>query len=330
MSGILIKSGLPRFAGALCAILAWAASSPVFAQNFPSKPIRIQVGFTAGSSVDILGRVIAQKLNEAWQQPVIVENRPGAAGNVAVDAVAKSPGDGYMLLLSNNGLAISAALYRKLPFNALEDLAPVVHVASAPHVLVIAPALPVKSLHELITLARSRPGQLNFASSGTGNSDHMAGELFKSMAHVDIVHVPYKGSPQALTEIVAGETAMTFTGLPPALPLIRAGRLRALCVSGTTRSAVLPDVPTFAEAGLPGYQVSLWYGAFAPGRTARDVIEKLNVEIDRVLKLTEVRERFASLGVEPAGGTAPDFSAFFKSEIAKWVRVAKTAGLTLE
>jgi tripartite-type tricarboxylate transporter receptor subunit TctC len=326
----LIRSRLLRFASVLCASLVAAVSSPVIAQGFPSKPVRILVGFPAGTSVDILGRVIAQKLNEAWQQPVIIDNRPGAAGNLAADAVAKSPGDGYTLLLANNGLAVSAALYRKLPFSPIDDLAPIVRVASAPLVLVVAPALPVKSLRELIALARSRPGQLNFASSGTGNSDHMAGELFKSMAHVDIVHVPYKGSPQALTGIIGGETAMYLTGLPPTLPLIKAGRLRALGVSGTSRSAVLPGVPTITEAGLPGYQASLWYGTFAPGRTTREVIEKLNVEIDRVLKLTDVRERFAGLGVEPAGGTVADFSVFFRSDIATWSRVAKTAGLTLE
>jgi tripartite-type tricarboxylate transporter receptor subunit TctC len=242
--------------------------------------------------------VVAQKLNEAWQQPVIVDNRPGAAGNLAADAAAKSPSDGYTLFFANNGIAVSAALYRKLPFNPLEDLTPVVYVASAPLVLVVAPALPVKTVKELIALARSRPGELNFASSGTGNSDHMAQELFKSMARINIVHVPYKGSPQALTGVIGGETAMYLTGLPPTLPLIRAGRLRALGVSGTSRSAVLPDVPAIAEAGLPGYQANLWYGVFAPAKTAREVLEKVNAEIDRILKLPEVRERFAGLGVE--------------------------------
>jgi tripartite-type tricarboxylate transporter receptor subunit TctC len=314
----------------LCAGLAWALSSLVIAQGFPSKPVRILIGFPPGTSVDILGRVVAQKLNEAWQQPVIVDNRPGAAGNLAADAAAKSPSDGYTLFFANNGIAVSAALYRKLPFNPLEDLAPVVYVASAPLVLVVAPALPVKTVKELIALARSRPGELNFASSGTGNSDHMAQELFKSMARINIVHVPYKGSPQALTGVIGGETAMYLTGLPPTLPLIRAGRLKALGVSGTSRSAVLPDVPAIAEAGLPGYQANLWYGVFAPARTAREVVEKVNAEVDRILKLPDVRERFAGLGVEATGGTTADFSAFFRADIAKWARVAKTAGLALE
>jgi tripartite-type tricarboxylate transporter receptor subunit TctC len=312
-----------RLSSLLCAGLLLVLASPAGAQGFPSKPVRFLVGFPPGTSVDILGRVVAQKLNEAWQQPVIVDNRPGAAGNLAADAAAKSPSDGYTLFFANNGIAVSAALYRKLPFNPLEDLAPVVHVASAPLVLVVAPALPVKTVKELIALARSRPGELNFASSGTGNSDHMAQELFKSMARINIVHVPYKGSPQALT-------AMYLTGLPPTLALIKAGRLRALGVSGTSRSAVLPDVPTIAEAGVPGYQADLWYGTFAPAKTARDVTEKLSADIDRVLKLPEVRERFAALGVTPTGGTSASFSAFFKADIEKWSRVAKAAGLTLD
>ena len=303
---------------------------PSFSQAYPSKPVRFLVGFPPGTSVDILGRVVAQKLNEAWQQPVIVDNRPGAAGNLAADAVAKSQPDGYTLFFANNGIAVSAALYRKLPFNPLEDLVPVVHAASAPLVLVVAPALPVKSVKELIALAQKRPGELNFASSGTGNSDHMAQELFKSMARINIVHVPYKGSPQALTGVIGGETAMYLTGLPPTLPLVKAGRLRALGVSGTSRSTVLPDVPTIAEAGVPGYQADLWYATFAPGKTPRELIEKLSVEIDRVLKLPDVRERFAALGVAPTGGTTANFAAFFKADIEKWTRVAKTAGLSLE
>jgi tripartite-type tricarboxylate transporter receptor subunit TctC len=314
----------------LCAGLAAASPFQALAQAYPSKPVRFLVGFPPGTSVDILGRVVAQKLNEAWQQPVIVDNRPGAAGNLAAEAVAKSPPDGYTLFFANNGIAVSAALYRKLPFNPLEDLVPVVYVASAPLVLVVAPTLPVKTVKELIALARSRPGELNFASSGTGNSDHMAQELFKSMARINIVHVPYKGSPQALTGVIGGETALYLTGLPPTLPLIKAGRLKALGVSGMARSAVLPDVPTIAEAGVPGYQAELWYAMFAPGKTARDVIEKLSVEIDRVLKLPEVRERFAALGVAPIGGSSASFAAFFKSDIEKWSRVAKTAGLSLE
>jgi tripartite-type tricarboxylate transporter receptor subunit TctC len=326
----MLSSRIPLCAGMICAGIASAVPLPGFAQAYPSKPVRFLVGFPPGTSVDILGRVVAQKLNEAWQQPVIVDNRPGAAGNLAADAVAKSPPDGYSLFFANNGIAVSAALYRKLPFNPLEDLAPVVHVASAPLVLVVAPALPVKSLKELIALARSRPGALNFASSGTGNSDHMALELFKSMARINIVHVPYKGSPQALTGVIGGETAMYLTGLPPTLPLIKAGRLKALGVSGTSRAAVLPDVPTIAEAGVPGYQADLWYGVFAPGKTARELTEKLSAEIDRVLKLPDVRERFAALGVASTGGTSASFSGFFKTDIEKWSRVAKTAGLSLE
>src|SRR5262249_46985471 len=302
----------------LCAVLAWVVLPPAFAQGYPSKPVRFLVGFPPGTSVDILARVVAQKLNEAWQQPVIVDNRPGAAGNLAADAVAKAPPDGYTLFFANNGIAVSAALYRKLPFNPLEDLTPVCYVASAPLVLVVAPALPVRTVKELIVLARSRPGELNFASSGTGNSDHMAQELFKSMARINIVHVPYKGSPQALTGVIGGETAMYLTGLPPTLPLIKAGRLKALGVSGTGRSAVLPDVPTIAEAGVPGFQAELWYATFAPGKTSRDVIEKVSVEIDRVLKLPDVRERFAALGVSPTGGSSASFAAFFKADIEKW------------
>ena len=319
----------PLYACALCAGIASAVPLPGFAQAYSSKPVRFLVGFPPGTSVDILGRVVAQKLNEAWQQPAIVDNRPGAAGNLAADAVAKSSPDGYTLFFANNGIAVSAALYRKLPFNPLEDLVPVVHVASAPLVLVVAPALPVKSVKELIALARSRPGELNFALSGTGNSDHMAQEPFKSMARIDIVHVLDKGSPQALTGVIGGETAMYLTGLPPTLPLIKAGRLKALGVSGASRSAVPLDVPTIAEAGVPGYQADLRYRV-RMGKTAREVTEKLSADIDRVLKLPDVRERFAALGVAPTGGTSASFSAFFNADIEKWSRVAKAAGLSLE
>ena len=318
--------------GAIAVFLAVACppSWLAAAETYPVRPVRLIVAQTAGGSADIVARAAAQKIGDALGQQFVVDNRGGASGIIATDITAKAAPDGYTLLITSSTFGVNPSLYQKLPYDPIRDIAPITLLAAAPNILVVHPSLPVKTVKELIALARSRPGELNFASSGTGNSDHMAQELFKSMARINIVHVPYKGSPQALTGVIGGETAMYLTGLPPTLALIKAGRLRALGVSGTSRSAVLPDVPTIAEAGVPGYQADLWYGTFAPAKTARDVTEKLSADIDRVLKLPEVRERFAALGVTPTGGTSASFSAFFKADIEKWSRVAKAAGLTLD
>lgn len=310
-------------------VLLFAAGT-VGAQAYPSKPVRILVGFTAGSSIDVVARILTQKLNETWKQPVIIDNRVGAGGNVAADAVAKAAPDGYILLNSNAGLAISAAFYRKLPYDALKDLRPITQVVAQPHILTANSSLPVKSIKELIALAKARPGQLSFASGGVGNSDHMAGELFKWMARINMVHVPYKGGNVALNDTITGEVAMYFPGVPVALPMIKAGKVKALGVSGPKRLAALPDVPTIAEAGLPGYEVILWYGFFGPAALPRETAAKIAADLARVLKLPDVQERFSALGVEPVGSSPDEFATFVKSEIAKWEKVKKATGLTID
>ena len=317
---------------ARCLILAGlvVAAGAAHAQNFPNKPVRILIGFSAGSSTDTVARVIAQKLNESWGQPVIIDNRAGAGGNIAADVVAKANPDGYTLLFANNGLAISATLHRKLPYDASRDLEPVTQVTAMPHVLVANQNLQAGSIKELIALAKAKPGTLSFGSAGTGNSDHMAGELFKLLAGIDIAHVPYKGGPQALTDTVNGQVAMYFAGLPVAMPMVKAGRVKALGTSGAKRSTALPEVPTIAEAGIPGYEVTLWYGLLAPARTPKDVVAKIAADVARTLKLPEVQERFGTLGVETVGSTPAQFKAFVNSEIGKWSKVVKATGITVE
>jgi tripartite-type tricarboxylate transporter receptor subunit TctC len=306
------------------------AASAAHAQAFPSRPVRILVGFTAGSSIDVVVRIIGQKLSEIWSQPVIIDNRLGAGGNVAADAVAKAAPDGHMLLSPNAGLAISAAFYRKLPYDALKDLRPITQIAAQPHILAVNNDLPAKSVKELIALAKAKPGQLSFASGGPGNSDHMAGELFKYMAAIDIVHVPYKGGNQALNDTISGQVAMYFPGVPVALPMINAGKVRAFATTGAKRLPALPDVPTLAEAGVPGYEVILWYGLLGPAGLPTDVTNKIQADVARVLKMPDVRERLAGLGVEPVGSSPEAFAALLKSEIAKWEKVKKATGLTVD
>jgi len=312
----------------LAALLA--AAGVAHAQNFPVKPVRIIIGFSAGSSTDTVARVIAQKLSEIWGQPVIIDNRAGAGGNIAADVVAKSNADGYTLLFANNGLAISATLYRKLPYDAARDLEPVTQVTAMPHVLVVNQNLPVNSIRELVALAKARPGQLSFGSAGTGNSDHMAGELLKYLAGIDIAHVPYKGGPQALTDTVNGQVSMYFGGLPVTMSMVKAGRVKALGTSGVKRSPALPDVPTIAEAGVPGYEVSLWYGLLAPARTPKDIAAKIAADTARALKSPEAQERFTTLGVETVGSTPAQFKEFVASELGKWSKVVKATGISVE
>ncbi len=328
-------TGLPARASpfahaSLFAVLAAIAAIPAYGQAYPSRPLRIEVGYPAASTVDIVARAVAQRLNEVWGQPVIVENKPGAAGNVAAELVAKSAADGYTLLCTNNGLVVSALSHRKGPYSPQTDLRPVAQVASGPHVLIVAVALPVDSVQQLIALARSRPGQLSHASVGVGSPSHLAAELFKNVTHVKLLHVPYKGSNQVLIEVAAGDVAMSFSGIAPALPMIQRHRVKPLAVTGTARSDALPGVPTFREAGIPDFEASFWYGLFAPARTPPDVVAQLNGEIDRALKSPEMRRHFAMLGLESVGGSVSDFDRFFRSEITRWTRVAKENGLTFD
>jgi len=307
-----------------------ASTVSTWAQSYPAKPVRVLVGFAAGSTTDLIGRVLATKLGEGLGQTVVVDNRPGAGANIAAELVSKAPPDGYTALLANAGIATGATAYVKLNFNALRDFTPVTQVSATPHILVTHPSLPPKTVKELIAFARARPDTLNYASTGHGNSDHLAAELFSYMTGLKMVHITYKGGPLALNDLLTGQIAMYFAGVPVALPFVKAGRLRALGVTGAKRAAVLPDVPTVAEAGVAGYEHILWSMLVVPAATPRDVVAKLNREAVRALEAAEVRERYAGMGVDPVGTTQEQASAYLKSETAKYAKVVKAIGLRIE
>jgi tripartite-type tricarboxylate transporter receptor subunit TctC len=314
-----------KFALLLTAVLAF----PVNAQ-YPAKPVRVVVGYAAGSSTDIVGRVMADRLGAYWKQNVYVETRAGAAGNLAADAVAHAPGDGYTLLFAQNGLAISAAALPNLPYRAETDLVPLAPVASTPHILIVAPDFPAKSVRELIARARAEPGKLAFASSGVGNSDHLCGELFNLMAGISAVHVPYKGGAPAATDVMAGRIAYYFAGMPVGLPLAKSGRTRALGVTSKARFAGAPDVPTIAEQGLPDYEATLWQGFFAPASIAPDLALKISRDIQSVLALAETRDKLRGAGASLFADNQANFKRYFAAEIEKWRGVVKKANLRLE
>ncbi len=307
---------------------ALGVSTMAHAADFPTKPARIIVPIGAGSSMDIVGRVLAQKLTEAWSQTVIVDNRAGAGGNIGADLVAKSAPDGYTILFASSSFAIAPAYYRKLPYDALRDFEPVTQLSSRNNVTTVSPTSPVNSVKELIALAKARPGQLTFGSGGgSGSSDQMAGELFKLLAGVDIVHVPYKSGPQAMNDLIGGQMSVYFGGIPVQLPMIKAGKVKALATSGLKRSSQLPDVPTMAEAGVPGYEMDVWYGLFAPRGTPTPVIAKIAADAIRIMQAPDMRERWNAVGVEPAGTTPAEFNRQFRAEIEKWAKVVTSAKL---
>ena len=318
---------------ALCTLGACFAAfaAGVSAQAYPTKPIRIVVPFPAGGTTDVLARAAAQKLAETLGQPAVVDNRPGAGGNIGAELVAKSAPDGYTLLMGTVGThAINPGLYPKLPYDHVKDFAPVILVAGVPNVLVINPALPVNSVPELIAYAKANPGKLNFASSGNGTSIHLSAELFKTMAGVQMTHVPYKGSAPALQDLVGGQVQLMFDNLPSSLALIKGGKLKALAVTSATRAAALPDVPTLAESGLPGFEASSWFGLLAPAGTPPLVIGKLNGEIAKWLATPEAKERLLTQGAIAAGGTPEDFARFIAAETAKWQKVVKDSGAKVD
>ncbi len=312
------------------AMAALCAATAVDAQQYPSKAVRILVGYAPGGGTDIMARVIAQKLSESLGQQFIVENRPGGNANLAAEIASKAPADGYTLLMISVSHAINKPLYRKLGYDIERDFTPVVEVSSVPQLVVVTPSLPVKTLKELIALAKSRPGQVTYASSGEGSPEHIAGELFKSMAGVDLIHVPYKGGGPSAVAIIGGETVVGFNTAPVAIPHVKSGRLRVLAVTEDRRNPTLPDVPTVAEAALPGYAMTTWYGLVAPAGVPRETVSRLNAEINRILKLPDVRDRFATLGADPVGGASEQFGSYIKSEVAKFARLAKERKLALE
>jgi tripartite-type tricarboxylate transporter receptor subunit TctC len=314
-------------ASALVAAFAAAA----WAQPYPSRPIRIVVPFPAGGTTDLIARAAGQKLTESLGQPVVVDNRPGAGGNIGAELVAKSPPDGYTLLMGTVGThAINASLYPKMPYDHVRDFAPIILVAGVPNVLVVNPSLPVNSVQELIAYGKANPGKLNFASSGNGTSIHLSGELFKTMTGVQMAHIPYKGSSPALQDLAGGQVQLMFDNLPSALPLIKAGRLKALAVTSKTRAPALPDVPTVAESGLPGFEASSWFGLLAPAGTPQPVIAKVNAEIARWLATPEAREKLTAQGANVVGGTPEDFARHIAAETAKWQKVVKESGAKID
>jgi len=307
------------------------AASWVAAQSYPAKPIRIIVPFPAGGIADLFGRVIGQKFSESWGQPVVVDNRPGAGGNIGAEIVAKSPPDGYTLVTGSIGThAVNVSLFSKLPYDPIRDFAPVSLIMEAEGLLVVHPSVPAKTVKELIALARSRPGQLSYASAGHGTAAHLAGELFKSMAKVDMVHVPYKGNVPAITDLIAGQTSLLFATMPTVLPQVQAGRLRALAVTSSARSPAAPELPTIAEAALPGYSVTNWIGVFAPAGTPREIILKLNAEIVRTMQAPDIQKRLLNEGAKFTPWSPDQFASFVKAELAKWAKVVKEAGIRVD
>ena len=311
----------------LLALICTAAGAQT---AYPSKPIRLLVGYPPGGATDIVARILAQKLGERLGQPVVVDNHPGAGGIVASEKVAKAAPDGYTLVLANTAHGINPSLFGSLPYDTVASFTPVIKVADLTLVLVVNPALPARSVGELIALARARPGALHYASSGVGQSLHLAGELLKSMAAVDIVHVPYKGSAQARTGLLAGEVEMMFESAIGVLPFVQSGRLRALGVSGAQRSPALPDVPTLSEAGIAGYEASGWIGILAPAGTPPAIVASLNADVNAVLRQPDVSAQFAASGADVAGGSPDRFAVFIAAEIAKWSKVVKATGIKAE
>ncbi|HYT97348.1 MAG TPA: tripartite tricarboxylate transporter substrate binding protein [Casimicrobiaceae bacterium] len=326
-----MKRPLVDFVRALAAALIVVAAPVVLGQAaYPTKPVRLVVPFPAGGTTDLLARAAAQKLSEAWGQQMIVDNRPGAAGNIGAELVAKSTPDGYTLLMGTVGThAINASLYAKMPYDHVKDFTPVILVAGVPNVLVVNPQLPVNTVPELIAYAKANPGKLNFASSGSGTSIHLSGELFKTMTGVQMTHVPYKGSAPALTDLIGGQVQLMFDNLPSSLAFIKAGKLRAIAVTGATRAPALPDVPTVADT-VPGFEASSWFGILAPAGTPRDIVMKINGETSKWLASPDAKEKLAAQGANVAGGTPEDFAKHIQAETAKWAKVVKESGAKVD
>lgn len=321
----------PLFLALLAALATVVACAPAYADNYPAKPIRLIVPFSPGGTTDVLARFIAQKTSESIHQQIIVDNRPGANGNIGAEMVAKAPHDGYTLLMGFDGtLAINPNTYRKLPFNPLKDFAPVVNVAQVPLLIVATPALPANTLQELVALAKKKPGALNFSSAGLGSTGHLAGELLKHRAGIDMMHVAYKGGGQALNDVLAGRVQLLITAWPTAGGFVRSGKLKAIAVTSARRIAEAPDVPSIAESGYPGFDVSSWYGIVAPAGTPPKIVGYLNQEIVGVLKQPDVTARLHSLGTEPIGDTPEHFQKTIQDDTARWAEIVRSANIHID
>ena len=315
---LVLAAALASLHGAACA------------EDYPARPIRLIIGFAPGGSTDLVARILAQKMSEAWGQQVVVDNRPGANGMIGADLVAKASPDGYSLVLSSIGpMAINASLY-KMPYDIVNDFAPVTYTGNVTNLLVVHPSVAATDVKELIALAKAQPGKLTFGSSGTGGAPHMAVELFKILAKVNVVHVPYKGGGPAMADLVGGQISGSFASMPSSIPFVRAGKLRALAVTAPKRSAAEPNIPTISEAGIPGFSVLDWQGLFTTAKTPPAVVNKLNAEVLRIMKLPDVIEKLNIAGVEIQTSTPKEWGDFVKSEIAKWNKVVKEAGIKVE
>jgi len=315
-----------RAQAVVAAVMMCALPSPAFAQSYPAKPVRLVVGFPAGGPTDIVSRTLAPKLMEALGQTIIVENRGGAGGVIATEQVSKALPDGHTLLMGTiGGIAVAMSLLTNRGYDTVRDFAPITQAVTVTNLLVVHPSVPAKTVTELLSIARTKPGRLNYASSGNGTVTHLAGELFKLMGKVDIAHVPFKGGAPALTALISGEVDLSYENSLVVTPHVKAGKVKALAVTGTKRSQLMPDVPTISESGLPGYNASGWYGLFAPAATSKAIIARLNQEAVKALRLPDVVRTLSSQGAEPVGNTPEEFGAFVKSEIEKWSHLVKTA-----
>jgi tripartite-type tricarboxylate transporter receptor subunit TctC len=310
---------------------AAAAQSSAGAVPYPTKPVRLVITYPPGGNTDLVGRALAQKLAEAWGYQVVVDNRGGAGGVLGTVIAKQAAPDGYTLLLGTSaGMVLNPLLMKKLPYDPSRDFAPVSLVIVNPQVLVVHPSLPATNVREFIALAKARPGQLNFGSSGVGTPNHLGGEMLKAMAGIDIVHVPYKGGAASIADLIAGQVQLVFSSAPSVVPHVRGGRLRALAVGSAKRTPALPDVPTVAESGVPGYEYTTWYGIFAPAGTPTPILARLNAEIVRILAAPELTQRFQSQGGDPASSTPQELAAYMREEAARWDRVIRTAGIRIE
>jgi tripartite-type tricarboxylate transporter receptor subunit TctC len=307
-------------------LLAGAAQ----AQSYPTKPIRFVVPFPAGGSADTLSRAIGQRMQESWGQQVVVENRPGAGGNIGTELAAKAPADGYTLLMAPSSIAIAPSLYQSLPFDPVRDFTPVTLVGRVPNVLVVHPDVPARSVAELIALAKAKPGQLLYASAGNGTTNHLATELFKQMAGIEMVHVPYRGNPLAMLDVISGRVQVMFDFMITAQPHVREGKVRALAISSAQRSALFPELPTITESGVPGYESATWFGVYAPAGTPEPIVRRLHDEIVRILALPAMQERLNGLGVEVVASTPEQLAAETRADLAKWGPIIQKAGVRLD